>query len=194
MWGVWVTVRDLTPDELERLVRTNRQQRISLLVTVSVLVALLVLLIVNDIDFPAGLGGPLGIGIGLLLLIPQRRVLSELGLSAAEGRAILQAERLRRSGVSALPPGVRADRETLRGRVWLAVGLASIVVLVVSARYFFAKAGQTVEEDAPTDIWFGISFFAGFAALCFAPGALYQAKKHRESARGFQAQAAEATD
>ncbi|KUL28768.1 hypothetical protein ADL15_30970 [Actinoplanes awajinensis subsp. mycoplanecinus] len=171
---------------MDRLVRSNRRLKISMLVTIAVVLLLLVVLIATDTDFPVGLGAPIGLALGALLLIPQRRLLSELNLTAAEGRAILEAERLRRNGVADLPPQARAQRETLRGRIWMAVGLISIVIFVVAARYFFSKAGQTVEEDAPTDVWFGVSFFAGFAALCVAPGALWQAKNHREAARAFE--------
>ncbi|GGK24400.1 hypothetical protein GCM10010124_16150 [Pilimelia terevasa] len=170
----------------------NRQLKISFLVTVAVVVALVVVLIAADVDFPIGLGAPLGIGIGLLLTLPGRRLLAELGLTAAEARSVLQGERQRRSGVADLPRQVRYQREVLRARIWLAVGLVAAAVFVVAALYFFGAAGQTHEEDAPTNVWLGVSFFAGAIALILTPSALLQARSHRETARSFEQSAASA--
>ncbi|BCY08182.1 hypothetical protein [Actinoplanes sp. L3-i22] len=184
-----MTMRELKRLEMERLWESTRRLRISLLVTLAAVVVLLVLLIVGDVGLPVFFGAPIGVGIGLLLTIPNRKVVAELGLTPAEARVIVEAERLRRNGVADLPPEARAGRETVRGRIWLAVALVSTVILVVAAKYFFGKAGQTVEEDAPTDIWFGVSFFAGFAALVLAPTAFWQAGNHREAARSWQRRA-----
>lgn len=184
-------MRVLNPSELERLIRSHRRLKISLLLTLPLLVGLLVLLVVADTSFPSGLGVPLGVVIGGLLVLPQRRLLRQLGITRLEARAILEAERERRSGVAALPPAARAERETLRARIFLCVGLALVAVLGVAASYFFSRAGQPVAEDAPTDPWFGISFFAGFTALCAAPGVLVQASRHRKSAAAWRERAAE---
>jgi len=175
-------MRSLSPDELERLIRSHRRQKISLLVTIAVIIVLFVPMALSDVPFPSGLGAGVGVGIGLLLLIPQRRLLKELGITNVEAQAILEAERERRSGLADLPPEARAKREKWRAGVFLVAGLVLVVVFFVAAFYFFGQAGQTVEEDAPADPWFGISFFAGFAALCAGPAFLWQANLHRKRA------------
>ncbi|MBV1853689.1 hypothetical protein [Catellatospora tritici] len=62
-------------------------------------------------------------------------------------------------------------------------GLLLLGVLVASAVYFFGHAFATVEEDAPSDPWIGISFFAGFISLCAGPALLWQGSVHRETAQ-----------
>jgi hypothetical protein len=177
-------MRSLSQEELDRLVRSDRNLKISLAVTLAVLVALLVLLIVNDI--PLVLGGGLGMLIGLVLLIPQRRLLGELGLSRDDARAILRQRREERSGVAALPPQTRAARATVRANVYLGLGIAFIVVLVLSAGYFFGEAGKTHPEGEPLNPWFGASFFIGFACLGLGPGFLYAAKQQRREAESWR--------
>ncbi|PRY37431.1 hypothetical protein [Umezawaea tangerina] len=182
-------MRELSAEELGRLVGSNRRLKIAMVVTVGLVVAAVVLLVVNDVDFVIRGGAGLGALIGLLLLIPNRKVVRELGLTPAEARAVLLAERERRSGVAALPPAERARRDELRGRIWLVVGVVLMVLLLVSAFYFFGKAGQTVEEDAPLDPWFGASFFVGFASLVLGAGALAGASNYRKSAAAWRLRA-----
>ncbi|WNV84500.1 hypothetical protein [Umezawaea sp. Da 62-37] len=76
----------------------------------------------------------------------------------------------------------RADREALRGKVMLVVGLVLMAVLVVSAWYFFGKAGETAEEGAPMDPWFVASFVGGFLALVVGIPALMRSAQYRRSA------------
>ncbi|GIG61699.1 hypothetical protein Lfu02_60710 [Longispora fulva] len=180
-------MREISEEDLRRLRESNRRLKISLLATLAVVIAGVVLLVAADVSFPLGGGGFIGICIGLLLLIPQRRLLRELGLTNTEARAILEADRERRSGVAALPPAARAERETLRARVFLVAGSVTVLIFLVAAFYFFSKAGETVEEDAPTDYWFAISFFAGFAALCAGPALLWQSQLHRARAESWKA-------
>ncbi|MBB2909531.1 drug/metabolite transporter (DMT)-like permease [Streptosporangium becharense] len=184
-------MRGLSPNELERLLRSHRRLRTSMLVTIAVIIVVVVLLARADVPLPSGLGVGAGVGIGLLLLIPQRRLLNELGLTSTQAKAIIAAERERRSGLAALPPEARARREARRAGVFLVAGLVLVVVFAVAAFYFFGHAGRTVEEDAPPDPWFGISFFAGFAALCAGPAFLWQAYRHKESAASWRERAAE---
>lgn len=181
-------MRELNAEELDRLVRSNRQLLISLVVTVCVIAGVAVVLVLNDLDFVIrGVG--LGVLVGLLLAIPNRRVVRELGLTTAEARAVLQAEKERRNGVAALSPAERASRDSVRARIWLVVGLVLMVVLVVSASYFFSKAGQTVDENAPSDPWFGISVFAGFGALVIGASALSSFNTYRKSAASWRLRA-----
>ena len=170
----------LTPEQLDRLVRSHRRLMISAVVAVVVVVAAAILLI--PIGVPVPLGAGIGVLIGLLLLVPHRRVLNELGLSRPDATAILAADRERRTGVAALPPQVRAAREILRSRVYLAVGLVLIVAFCAAGAYFVNNAGKTVDEDAPSDPWFGISVFAGRATACLAPGFLWLARTHKTTA------------
>lgn len=171
----------LTPAELDRLASSHRRLMISAAaaLVVIVLVAAFVLI---PADVPVPFGAGIGVLIGLLLLIPHRRVLNGLGLSRPEAAAILAAERERRSGVAALPPRDRAARELRRSRVYLAVGLVLTVAFGVAVAYFASKAGKTVEEDAPSDPWFAVSAFTAFGTVCLAPAFLWQARTHKTAA------------
>lgn len=60
-------------------------------------------------------------------------------------------------------------------------------VLVVSAIYFFGKANQTVDENAPADTWFAVSAAAGFASLVLAPALLWTARLHHDNATAWRA-------
>ncbi|MFF5213337.1 hypothetical protein [Streptosporangium sp. NPDC000396] len=183
-------MRSLSPGELERLIRSHGRLKMSLSVTIVVIIALFVLMALADVPFLSGLGVGVGVGIGLLLRIPQRRLLNELGLTNVEAKAIVAAERERRSGLADLPPEARARREARRAGIFLVAGLVLVIVFFVAAFYFFGHAGQTVEEDAPLDPWFGISFFAGFAALCAGPAFLWQASLHKKLADSWRETAA----
>lgn len=183
-------MRELNAEELDRLVRSNRRLMISLTVTLAVIVGAVALLVLNDLDFVIRGGAGLGVLIGALLLIPHRRVVRDLGLTTAEARAVLRADREQRSGVAALSPAARAQRDSVRGVIWLVVGLVLLVVTVVAASYFFSKAGQTVEEDAPSDPWFGASFFGGSGALLVGIGALLSSSAYRHSAAVWRERAA----
>ncbi|GHJ43843.1 hypothetical protein Cs7R123_11850 [Catellatospora sp. TT07R-123] len=177
-------MRKLNPHDLDRLVRSNRRLKLSLLITLAAIVLVAVVLIKNDID--ARLGAGVGVLIGLLLLMPQRRLLAELGLTGAEAKEILAAHREQLSGVADLPPQERARREGVKATVYILLGLALLAVLAVSAVYFFGHAFETVEEDAPSDPWLGISFFAGFISLCAGPALLWQGSQHRAEAQMWQ--------
>ncbi|MEV6522446.1 hypothetical protein AB0M43_10925 [Longispora sp. NPDC051575] len=182
-------MRTLSQHDLHRLLRSHRRLKVSLLVTLAVIIAGLVLLIVSDASFPIPLGGVIGVCIGLVLLIPQRRLLAELGLTNVEAKEIITAERERRTGLAAMPPADRARRESVRARIFTVAGTVLVVGFFVAAYYFFSKAGQTVEEDAPTDPWFATSVFGGFAALCVGPALLFQAAQHRSAAESWRARA-----
>ncbi|GIG03237.1 hypothetical protein Cci01nite_83300 [Catellatospora citrea] len=91
-----MTMRTLSPKDLDRLVRSHRNLKISVWVVSAVMVGVLALLIANDLMLSPGCGAAVGVGIGALLLIPQRQLLSELGLSRQEAKQILRDERKRR--------------------------------------------------------------------------------------------------
>jgi uncharacterized membrane protein len=67
-------------------------------------------------------------------------------------------------------------------RVCLTLGLLVAASLFPAAIYFFSRANRTVEEDAPTDVWFAVSAFGGFAALIVAPTLLVMAQQYRRRA------------
>jgi hypothetical protein len=90
-------VRRLRQNELDRLVRSHRNLKISALVTLLLVVPVIVGLIA--VGVPVLVGPVVGVGIGMLLLVPQRRLLNELGLTNVEAKQILQEERDRRAGV-----------------------------------------------------------------------------------------------
>jgi hypothetical protein len=90
-------VSSLTPGEVDRLVRSQRNLNISGLVAVVVLVAIIVAMVSAGVSFVPG--ALVGVAIGALLSIPHRRLLSELGLSRQDARAILSAEKKRRKSL-----------------------------------------------------------------------------------------------
>jgi hypothetical protein len=90
-------VSSLTPGEVDRLVRSQRNLNISGLVAVVVLVAIIVAMASAGVSFVPG--ALVGVAIGALLSIPHRRLLSELGLSRRDARAILSAEKKRRKSL-----------------------------------------------------------------------------------------------
>lgn len=85
-------MRTLSQTDLDRLRRSHRNLMISLVLSLPVIIVLSVAIIMAGIRFPL-LGPLLGVGIGWLLLIPQRRLLDELGLTSKEAKAILKANR-----------------------------------------------------------------------------------------------------
>ncbi|GHJ43842.1 hypothetical protein Cs7R123_11840 [Catellatospora sp. TT07R-123] len=87
-------MRDLSPADLDRLVKSGRRLKLSALFVVLLMFVLVGVLVAVGIDFRCGAG--LGVLIGLLLLIPHRNLLAELGLTNAEAKEILAAERKRR--------------------------------------------------------------------------------------------------
>ncbi|WP_155372958.1 hypothetical protein [Catellatospora vulcania] len=89
-------MRTLSQKDLDRLVRSNRNLKISLWVFCVGMIGVLFLLIANNVTMSPACGTALGVGIGALLVIPQRQLLSELGLSRQEAKQILQDERKRR--------------------------------------------------------------------------------------------------
>ncbi|MEU8079905.1 hypothetical protein AB0B31_31205 [Catellatospora citrea] len=89
-------MRTLSPEDLDRLVRSHRNLKISVWVFSAVMIGVLVLLIANNLMLSPGCGAAIGVGIGALLLIPQKQLLSELGLSRQEAKQILRDERERR--------------------------------------------------------------------------------------------------
>ncbi len=93
-------MRTLSPKDLDRLVRTHRNLKISALVTVLVMFGVMFLLIAAELSFSPACGIAVGVGLGALLLVPQQRLLAELGIDKDEAKAILQAERKRRRGGS----------------------------------------------------------------------------------------------
>jgi hypothetical protein len=182
-------VSSLTPGELDRLVRSHRRLMLSAAAAVIAACALLVLLIPAGV--PAPLGAGIGAGIGALVFLPHRRVLNDLGLSRMDARVILELEKERRSGVAALAPQVRADRDLLRSRIYLVLGVVMTAVLIFAASYAFSVGGKTVEEDAPLDPWFVTSIFSGIAALALAPTFFMLAWARKTSADSFRAMVAD---
>lgn len=176
-----VAVRTLTPEEMDRLVRSNRNLKISALVALAAIIPLMAA--TGAAGVSPGLGGVVGILIGLLLLIPQRRLLSELGLTAPEAKEILRRAREERSGLAALSPEARAARDTTRANIYLVLGLVFTTLLCVSVIYFAGQAGETHEEGTPTDPWFAASVFGIAAGFALGPAFLYTAKRRRDVAR-----------
>ena len=156
---------ELTADQLDRLVRSHRRLMISSAVTVGVIIAGVALLVVNDMDFAIRGGAGLGVLIGVLLQIPHRRVVSQLGLTNAEASAILGSRKDQVSGLAAQPPLARARRESIRAKVLLGSGLVLLLVAVIELPYFFGQAGEVHEEGAPSDPAFVASIFLGWGGL-----------------------------
>ncbi|WP_033341590.1 hypothetical protein [Catenuloplanes japonicus] len=177
-------MRQLSPDELDQLFRSNRNLKISMWTLLGVLVPALIGL--SFVGINLAVTGATGAFIGGLLLIPQQSLLRRLGLSGPEARAILEAERERRSGAAQQPPEVRAARDRRFGHVYLVIGLACAVLLIVCMSYFFPKAGQTTVEGEPGDPWFGISFFVGFASLIAAPSFISAARQRYAQAKTYR--------
>ncbi|MFC7246246.1 hypothetical protein ACFQO7_27540 [Catellatospora aurea] len=94
-------MRTLSPEDLDRLVRSHRNLKISVWVFCIAMIGVLALLIANNLTISPGCGAAVGVGIGALLLIPQKQLLSELGLSRQEARQILSDERKRRKNTTA---------------------------------------------------------------------------------------------
>jgi hypothetical protein len=90
-------VSGLTPAQLDRLVRSQRNLNISAAVAIAVIVAVIVALAAAGASFLPG--ALVGVAIGALLSIPHRRVLNELGLSRQDARTILIAEKKRRKSL-----------------------------------------------------------------------------------------------
>jgi hypothetical protein len=176
-----VSMRDLTPEELDRLIRARRRMLVSVLVAVAAVAGAMIVLVSVDVSVAPGAG--LGVLIGLVLLAPYRRVLRDLGLSTTEAGAILDAERDRRTGVAALSPQQRAARETIRSRVFLVVGLVMVVAFCVAGSYFADNAGKTTDESAPDNPWFGISALTAAVTLCLTPWFLWMARARRSAAK-----------
>ncbi|MGY0232053.1 hypothetical protein [Longispora urticae] len=183
-------MRTLSQYDRHRLIQSHQRLKISLLVTLPVIIVVFVLLVASGVSFPLPLGGAIGVGIGLLLLVPQRRLVAELGLSNTEAKAIITAELERRGGLAALGPAERARRESLRARICAVAGAVLVVGFLVAAYHLFTKAGQTVEEDAPTDPWLLVSFFGSFATLVGGPSLLVRAAQHRRAAESWKAKPA----
>ncbi|MFD9736362.1 hypothetical protein, partial [Umezawaea sp. NPDC059074] len=102
-------MRQLTDDELARLVRSNRRLALGLTATVVLGVLAVVLIVATDVHFAVRGGVGLGALIGTLMVIPNRKVVADLGLTVDEARAILQAEKERRTGVADLTATERAN-------------------------------------------------------------------------------------
>ncbi|MEV4413612.1 hypothetical protein [Catellatospora sp. NPDC049609] len=85
-------MRQLSKVDVDRLRRSHRNLWISLVLSIPVILVLSVLIIMAGFNFPL-LGPLLGVGVGWLLLIPQRRLLDELGLTRQEAKEILKASR-----------------------------------------------------------------------------------------------------
>ncbi|MFC4071771.1 hypothetical protein [Actinoplanes subglobosus] len=88
---------ELSPENRERLVRSQRQLTILAVLAIIVLVAIVVALSAAGASVLPG--ALVGVAVGALLSIPHRRLLTELGLTKQEARAILIEERKRRKAV-----------------------------------------------------------------------------------------------
>jgi hypothetical protein len=175
----------LTPDQIDRLMQARRRLNISAVIAVVLVGAVVAVLI--EAGFPVVLGGGVGVLIGLVLLVPYRRVLDDLGLSRIDAAAVISAERDRRKGVVARPPRERAARDITLSWIYLGLGVVLVVAFVVAASYFAGQAGETVDENAPDDPWFGVSVITAVVALCLAPGFLWAARQRRTAAKGAMA-------
>ncbi|MFD0597420.1 hypothetical protein ACFQZ4_38285 [Catellatospora coxensis] len=100
-WKASVTMRKLSPQDLDRLVRSHRNLKISVWVFCFAMIGVLALLIANNLMISPACGTAVGVGIGALLLIPQKQLLAELGLSRQEAKQILRDERKRRKSAAA---------------------------------------------------------------------------------------------
>ncbi|GAA1393718.1 hypothetical protein GCM10009662_02620 [Catellatospora coxensis] len=96
-----MTMRKLSPQDLDRLVRSHRNLKISVWVFCFAMIGVLALLIANNLMISPACGTAVGVGIGALLLIPQKQLLAELGLSRQEAKQILRDERKRRKSAAA---------------------------------------------------------------------------------------------
>src|SRR4051812_39151901 len=179
-------VRSVEPEQLERLLEKRHRAKTWLVVAVIADIALAALLISVHAALPVGLYVTAGLGVGRLINGPYLRLLKELGLTRQEGMLILVAEQERRSGRASLPPQVRAHREQLASMAFMACGLVAGAAFVVSAFYFFSKANQTVDENAPADMWFAVSAIAGSVSLILAPSLLWMARLHRDNATAWR--------
>jgi hypothetical protein len=129
----------------------------------------------------SGWGAFAGIIIGLVVTLPHRALLKDLGITPDQARAAIEAERERRQPTAVISDEQLLQRERGRFAIWLGVGLVSLGILAVSAGFFFAKAGVTVDEHAPLGPWFEISFVSGFIALVLVFVAGFQARLHRRA-------------
>jgi hypothetical protein len=89
-------MRELTSADLDRLRRSNRRLLVGMLVTVGLITLWLLLLVAGIVTPPVIFGPLLGLAVGALLVVPQRRLLRKLGVSTAEAREILELDRKNR--------------------------------------------------------------------------------------------------
>ena len=90
--------KKLSQRDRDRVVASNRKLLISLLVTLAVIAVVLVVLIiaVPSIGGVAVFGmTALGLLIGFALVVPQRSLLRELGITTEEAKAIIAEEKQR---------------------------------------------------------------------------------------------------
>ncbi|MFD6096195.1 hypothetical protein ACFVWN_11575 [Nocardiopsis flavescens] len=175
----------LSPEDLDRLVRSQRRLLTVALVAIALVVAAGAVAVWADVRFPAAAVGAVAfLCLGFAVIAPRQRLLGELGITREEAAALLRAERERRSGV-ALPARDRARRESVKAALCLAVGLVLAVSFVACAYYIFTTAGQVHPEGEPLDPWLVTSFFVGFVSL-FAPVFLLGAKRYRDEARDWR--------
>ncbi|HWS32160.1 MAG TPA: hypothetical protein VN408_05380 [Actinoplanes sp.] len=88
-------MRTLNPDELARLAKSDRQLKVSALVVVVMMFAVLGVAVASGAPQLAGLSGPLGIGVAAMMLGPHRRLVEELGLTRREAKRVLREQRRR---------------------------------------------------------------------------------------------------
>ncbi|MFL1376403.1 MULTISPECIES: hypothetical protein [unclassified Nocardiopsis] len=176
----------LPPEDLDRLVRSQRRLVALALVAIALVVAAGAVAIWADVRFPAAAVGAVAVlGLSFAAIAPRQRLLGELGLTREEATALLRAERERRSGVAALPARSRARRETVKAALFLAVGLVLAVCFVACAYYIFTTGGQVRPEGEPLGPGLPVAFFLGFVSL-LAPVFLLGAKRHWEEARDWR--------
>ncbi|MEU4164852.1 hypothetical protein [Actinoplanes sp. NPDC026670] len=88
---------DLSPEDRDRLMRSQRQLNIWALIAIIVLVAIVVALAAAGASVVPG--ALVGVAVGAILSIPHRRLLNELRLTKQEARQIIIAEKKRRKAV-----------------------------------------------------------------------------------------------
>jgi hypothetical protein len=180
-------MRGLRAGEVDRLVRSNRQLVVAHVVAGGALFGLMVPLAFYDVQL-IGIVSWLFLPVSLLLSVPHRRLGRELGLTPADARAVVLAEKEWRTGVAALPPAFRAHRHSVRATIWLVVTLVLLDVLVVAAAYFFSGAGR-IEKGVPVDPWLRVSLSLAIGSLVGGAITLSTSIAHRRRAAAWRQRA-----
>jgi hypothetical protein len=172
-------MREVSAADRDRLVESNRRLVRNLVIALAVTIAVVIAIgLVFEGVTLALLGPALGLLIGYLLVLPQRRLVRELGLAPDEARQIIGQERARRRE-AARGSGSGAAHLHRRWALWLAIGAVASVAAVVGGSYCFVVG---LSADA-----FGLVFWSTAGALilaCYAFAAASAARKQIQAAGG----------